>query len=150
MATRAVLLLMVLALGACAGSPSASESADVAPAREPLVHLRWTGGLCPEGTCTAEQWILHDGTVVADGDAPPPWRIPPERMARLVAAVDGANDNAIRARPFVGTCPTAFDGQEVTYTFFTRHGPVRISSCETAIDTGEGPWVELEAALHSG
>lgn len=142
---------MVLALGACAALPLAPASGPAAAAGDALVHLRWTGGLCPEGTCTAEQWILRDGTVVVGGDdPPPPWRIPPDRLVGLMAAVDAADFEAIRARPFVGTCPIAFDGQEITYTFFTRRGPVRISSCETAIDTSEAPWAQLEAALHGG
>ena len=50
------------------------------------------------------------------------------------AALAVADFEAIRSHPFRGECPTAFDGQEVIYTFATPSGPERISSCEVEIE----------------
>ena len=49
---------------------------------------------------------------------------------------------AITAVPFGGECRTAFDGQEVIYQFDAPSGPVRIASCEVAVDP-EAPIFQL-------
>ncbi|MBI2777096.1 MAG: hypothetical protein HYX57_07510 [Chloroflexi bacterium] len=54
-----------------------------------------------------------------------------EGLTRVIEAADFA---AIRATPFTGTCPVAFDGQEVVYEFTTSHGLERIESCTTEVD----------------
>ena len=54
-----------------------------------------------------------------------------EAMAALIEATDF---EAIRAHPFTGTCPVAFDGQEVVYEFTTSDGVERIESCVTEVD----------------
>jgi hypothetical protein len=40
----------------------------------------------------------------------------------------------MRAKPFTGTCPTAFDGQEVIFTFTLATGDIRLASCESDLD----------------
>lgn len=83
-------------------------------------------------------------------DGVPPWSIPPDRLAALVTAIQRADFDVIRARPFEGTCPTAYDGHEVTTTFFVRGNKVVVSSCEVRVDAAESPWKELDAALARG
>jgi hypothetical protein len=41
---------------------------------------------------------------------------------------------AIKAKPFTGTCPTAYDGSEVTYTFAAASGSQVLPSCKYALD----------------
>jgi len=65
-------------------------------------------------------------------------------LATLIATTDFA---AIRARPFTGVCPTAFDGQEIVFTFGAPSGPQRIATCEVDVDFGLPLFVAVSNAL---
>ena len=73
--------------------------------------------------------------------------MPPEVIESLQTEVEQADYVAIRGRPFTGECPTAFDGQEVIYTFHVTTGDREIASCEVAIDPADPLFVAVEAAL---
>lgn len=115
--------------------------------RGELVKEEWHGGRCPEGECRGVVVLGADGLwrgestgeVLAAGVAA-------EDLARLGAEMDRADFGAIRSVPFAGECPTAFDGQEIIYTFFTAHGPERIATCETTIDPDHPLFRALAAA----
>ena len=62
-----------------------------------------------------------------------------------MTAIGITDFEAIRSQPFLGMCPTAFDGQELVYTVATAHGPERIASCDVEVDQ-QAP---LFAAIHS-
>jgi hypothetical protein len=68
-----------------------------------------------------------------------------ESIDVLQTAIDITDFEAIRSRPFLGTCPTAFDGQELVYTIATPHGPERIASCDVEVD----PQAPLFVAIHA-
>jgi len=122
------LLLLTLLTAGCALVPP--------PPSGPLVTVEAHGGRCLQGECHTLVAIEADGLV---------HQIEPVE-AEIHRATDAATDayraalavtdfDAIRARPFTGECPTAFDGQELVYTFATPAGPERISSCEVDIDS---------------
>ena len=60
--------------------------------------------------------------------------MPSEDVTGLAALIEATDFDAIRAHPFTGTCPVAFDGQEVVYEFTTSDGVERIESCVTEVD----------------
>ena len=62
-------------------------------------------------------------------------------------AIKATDFDAIRARPFTGECPVAFDGQEFIYEFGAPTGVERIASCETEIDPDNPVFAATTAAL---
>lgn len=111
-----------------------APSATAAPPG-PLVSVQLRGGLCVGGTCDSTVTLDTDGRVYAATKPPNDLgtvsMVDVEGMAGVIEATDFA---AIRAKPFAGTCPVAFDGQEVVYEFTTSHGLERIESCTTEVD----------------
>ena len=99
------------------------------------------------GTCGSIVVLDTDGRVRAAGDSPSDLGTVPAGdvagLTELIAATDFA---ALRAHPFTGTCPVAFDGQEVVYEFTTSAGVERIASCETEVDP-EHPLFEAVAGV---
>ena len=67
-----------------------------------------------------------------------------QTLSTLIATTDFA---AIRARPFTGVCPTAFDGQEIVFTFAAPSGPQRIATCEVDVDFGSPLFTAVSTAL---
>ena len=61
-------------------------------------------------------------------------RLPAAQVELLEIRIAGANFTVIRSRPFTKICPTAYDGQEIAYRFFTAGAGESISSCQTEID----------------
>jgi len=80
------------------------------------------GGLCPgpEGggaICRFRVVVLDNGTWNGAGASPGPvGGIVPAGSASRLAFIIEDGWEALTSRPFMGTCPTAFDGSEVTYT----------------------------------
>jgi hypothetical protein len=70
-------------------------------------------------------------------------------MTALVAAVQAADFNLIRSRPFTGECPTAYDGQEIILEFHAPSGVQRVASCEVEIDWTSPLFAATVAALSS-
>ena len=117
-----------------------------APASGPLVTIEATGGPCPEGTCRSVVAIEADGRVHhVEPAATAIQQATGESIDLLRTAIGITDFEAIRSRPFLGTCPTAFDGQELVYTVTTAHGPERIASCDVEVD----PQAPLFTAIHA-
>jgi len=157
----AVLASAVLA-GACASTPPPSASpsppsspspsaAAATPFAFPLVSVEYRGGECPSGSCDRLLNIEADGRI---HEVIPKDRVlgtaPPEVIDALRTEVEQADYTAIKSRPFTGTCPTAVDGQETTYTFHVTTGDREIASCAVAIDPADPLFVAVEAALRFG
>jgi hypothetical protein len=145
--TAVVLALVGILVVAC--SPSAIDALLPLPAG-PLVKVTTRGGECVNGPCGSIIEIARDGTVTEVlpgskdlGD------VPADAMAALEAAIMAADFDAIRAHPFTGDCPTAFDGQEVIYEFGAPGGTQRIASCETQIDADSRVFAAVTAALRA-
>lgn len=153
-ARYAVGLIMLLSLAACgtpdqptgqtgdmpAASPSASAAAPGSgtpkiAADATLLTIRTRGGMCPGG-CWSEQQIKADGSYVASDytGMQKNGTLDPAEAAKLTQLIAESDLNQIKAQPFTGTCPIAFDGLEFVYTFQTMSGPVEIASCESGID----------------
>lgn len=146
-----IVLLILAACGAAqpvvqrSAAPVASASANPSPpstgkpkigATGTILTIRTNGGLCRSGTCWSEKQIRADGTDhAADGTgAQKNGTLDPAQVAELTQLIAVANFDEIRAQPFTGTCPIAYDGQELIYTFQTLSGPQTIASCTVGID----------------
>ncbi|MCI0582908.1 MAG: hypothetical protein L0227_08435 [Chloroflexi bacterium] len=153
------LLLATVAAG-CAflpggptSSPAASPVASPAPSQSaappgPLVSVETRGGMCLGGTCGAIVILDTDGTVRTA--AKPPAKlgtVSAEDLAGLTAVIAATDFAAIRAKPFTGTCPVAYDGQEVVYEFTTSDGIERIESCVTEVDPRHPLFAGVTAVL---
>ena len=141
---RGILWLAVAAL-ALAGC---SATVPV-PLVGPLVTVEARGGLCADGgTCDSTVILERDGRVHAAAKPPNDLgQVGAQAMAALTSAIQATDWAALRAHPFIGECPTAFDGQELIFEFSVGTGTQRIASCETAIDWGHPLFVALGVAL---
>ena len=89
-----------------------------------------------EGTeCGVTVILQTDGTV---HDAKDPLNelgsVPAADVTGLTDLIAETDFEAIKATPFTGTCPMAFDGQETVFEFTTATGVERIESCTTEVD----------------
>jgi hypothetical protein len=132
------LLLIAVVLAGCALVPS--------PADGPLVTVEANGGMCRAGTCRSVVAIEADGRVhQVEPEAVEISQVTGESIDVLRTAIAVTDFAAIRSRPFLGTCPTAFDGQELVYTVASPGGAQRIASCDVEID----PEAPLFVAIHA-
>jgi hypothetical protein len=139
----AVALVLAVALASCQSIP-----ASLVPAAGPLVTITVRGGECVNGPCGGTTVIERDGR--AHETAPvikELGRISDTTLAALDAAVKTTDFDVVRARPFTGECPVAFDGQEFIYEFGAPGGTERIATCETEVDPNHPLWVAVAAAL---
>lgn len=121
--------------------------ADLLPAGEPLLTVESSGGLCADGPCFARTTVLADGAIVRpDGGRD---RIEAQDWEAIVRSIETTDWDAVLAVPFQGTCPTAFDGQELTWRIRTPSGPVVVADCTTAVDYGAEPFRTLSNAIFS-
>jgi hypothetical protein len=112
----AVALWGALFLAAVAGADSATR---------PIATVVRHGGLCLGGSECRTVFRITDTTISAPGYVPR--RLAPAERLALLRAVKLLSVPSLRAHPFTGTCPTAYDGSESIYAFrgFTR----RLPSC---------------------
>ncbi|KAF0109578.1 MAG: hypothetical protein FD147_2180 [Chloroflexi bacterium] len=156
------IILMLFLLAACETPatqfPSPTETIVHTSPETPVPHpvltsalllkITMTGGLCPYGGCHVELildseggFTLKEGVAqTQQGD------IDQARFSKLTEYIDTANFNKIRSHSFTDICPTAYDGQEMTYTFYTSQGVETISSCEVVIDD-QDPLFQLTNAV---
>ena len=105
-------------------------------ATDTILTIRAEGGHCIQGACWSEKQIKGDGSyTAADGTGTKKeGKLEAARVAELTQQIAAADFAQIKAQPFTGTCPIAFDGQEFTYTFQTVSGLETIASCKVGID----------------
>jgi hypothetical protein len=125
-------------------SPAPTASPDVSPSPDPsaapatagrLVSVELRGGHCISGTCGSTVVLEPDGRVPAGLEPPNELgTVPAGDVTGLTDLIAATDFGAIRANPFTGTCPVAFDGQEVVIEFTTSGGIERIESCVTEVD----------------
>lgn len=112
-------LTTVLLLAACGGvderSPAAQETTvEFVRARQGGLCLQADGGAA---LCQLTIVVRDDGTWQATGTespAPAEGQVAGGAASRLAAVLE-AGWSALTARAFTGTCPSAYDGQEVSY-----------------------------------
>lgn len=140
------LAVLVLAVAA-AVLPGGCALLQPAPSG-PLVTIEAHGGLCPEGECRSLVAIERDGRLHRLApDTGEMATLEPRIVTAIEVAIASTDFAALRSRPFTGTCPTAFDGQELIYTFATPSGEERLASCEVEIDSAHPLFVAVGAAL---
>jgi hypothetical protein len=160
--SAALLTLFVVAslVAGCSGPPSPSIASSTAPSvppstlapsaspSRPLVTVETRGGMCAQGACDSTIAIEADGRVHAIAPAPAELGTLPDRtLEAITTEIAQADFAALTSRPFTGTCPIAFDGQETIYTFTTTSGAQRIASCEVVVDPAAPLFVAVSAAL---
>jgi hypothetical protein len=112
-ATCALSATLLGATGGALTAGLAAASAHVAP--KPIVTVVRHGGLCVTGRECRAFLRITDTTISGPGVLPR--RIKPSERASLLRAVRMLDLVSLRARPFMGTCPTAYDGMESIYRF---------------------------------
>ena len=117
----AVLLYLTL-LGASA--------ATAHPAAKPIATVVRHGGLCITGMQCRAVFRITDTTISADGYRPR--RLLRTERTALLRAIRALDLRSVRAHPFTGTCPTAYDGTESIYRF--RGVTPQLASCKYALD----------------
>jgi len=120
-------LVFVVLLAALLAGLIGADRAASSPARSgvPIVVVTRHGGLCITGTECRSELRIDDLTISGDGYRPRPLA-PSERVA-LLRAIGKLDLKYLRAHPFTGTCPTAYDGSESIYRF--RGFPRALASC---------------------
>src|SRR5688500_5360737 len=144
-------LAVLVVLGAMlAGCQSIPAVGSLLPGSGPLVTVTVHGGECPEGPCGSTTVVERDGRVHQTAPvAAEMGALTGDLLAALHTAVKNTDFAAIRARPFTGECPVAFDGQEFIYEFGSPGGTQRIATCETDVDPNHPLFLAVSAALVS-
>lgn len=140
----ALIVLTGALLAACSSLPGVPAQSG------PLVTVTTEGGHCINGPCGSTIVIERDGrvhqTAPAEADL---GEVPGNLMTALDAAIKTTDFDVVRARPFTGECPVAFDGQEWIYEFGAPGGVERVASCETEIDPAHPAFAATTAALQA-
>jgi hypothetical protein len=112
-------------LGAVAVLVSAASSAQASPAApKPIVTVVVHGGLCLTGECR-EVFRITDARISGTGHVARSLTTAERRV--LLRSIRRLDPAYLRAHPFKGMCPTAYDGTESIYRFrgFSR----QLASC---------------------
>jgi hypothetical protein len=117
MLRRALILLTLVAVTAAAGSVGATT-----PTPQLLVAVSATGGLCPPSMC---HWGAKITTTTISAEGRRTRRITAAERAALTQAI--ARLRVATLPKFKGTCPIAYDGQELHYRF---RGKPEIRTCK--------------------
>lgn len=133
--------LMVLGMVVLVGCGALQPSSTTLPS-EPklLISAAYRGGLCMYDTgphiCNGKRDILTDGTLTehANGKIVKTTTLSADEIATLANLVNSTDFTAVKAVPFTGTCPTAYDGGEALYTLVTTHGTEELTTCTVTID----------------
>jgi|tagenome__1003787_1003787.scaffolds.fasta_scaffold20421922_1 hypothetical protein len=126
--------------------PSAAAALSIA-ADAILVTVSVTGGECADGPCGAEFAIHRDGR--ADSPKGGPTSIPAAAAGTIAMLASTTDWDAVRAMPFTGQCPTAYDGQKHVYAFPADTGDLLFDSCELDL-SGVPVFRAIDAALFGG
>jgi hypothetical protein len=146
------------ALPAPASSPpSAAPITPAASAVDPppsaavdgiSVTVETTGGECLAGACGSTITIEPDGRVHQLKPEPADLgTVPGVILDALVTEIEQTDFDAIRGHPFTDTCPIAYDGQQIIYTFTLAARSERIDSCEVVVDPAHPLFIAVDAAL---
>ena len=142
----ALLFSAIASIGALAGCNAAVDL--VVPATGPLLTVSLQGGMCMDGPCDSAVVLERDGRV--HSAAKPPndlGRVSAQPYAALDAAIQATDFDAMRARPFTGECPIAFDGQKQVFEFSIGGTIQRLDSCESELDWSSPLFIAMVATL---
>ena len=144
---RALVAVFIVSATAAA-CQSIPAVASLAPAAGPLVTITVRGGECVDGPCGGTTVIERDGRAHQTAPlAEEVGTISAMTLTALDAAIKTTDFDVVRARPFTGECPVAFDGQEYIYEFGAPGEVERIATCETDVDPDHPLFDAISAAL---
>jgi hypothetical protein len=155
-AVAAILAILLSACSAGASAPGTSAEPSSPPsavpsvAVGPLVTLETQGGHCMEGACGGTVAIDTDGRVHSTApEAEDLGVLSDVLLEALTTEIGQADFDAIQSRPFTDTCPIAFDGLQLIYTFTTPSGTEEIDSCAVVVDPAQSLFAATDAAFAS-
>lgn len=140
-------VMLIPSIVACAAeSPTATSTPD-----RPLLAVEWRGGLCPYGGCTTTLEVTTDGAyrLVEGSGVEEAGTVASTLVDALSDAVATANFDAVRVHGSTEVCPTAYDGQEIVYTFHASTGDERMSTCEDVIEFDLDPLPQTLAIIEA-
>lgn len=113
--------------------PALMGAAAPAPVVAVLTH---EGGMCRYGQCRTTTTFRADGSFSRESPKATPYtgKVDVALVNILRAQIARADFAGLKARPFTGTCPTAWDGQEDIYVFKTARGEETLRSCKYVLD----------------
>lgn len=98
-----------------------------------LVKIFNHGGECiSEAACQSTRLIRADGGISIDGNKT--GNLTESELSILKDELRLIDYNRLGAIPFTGTCPMAYDGQEVVYTFYPQGIERSYASCKVVLD----------------
>lgn len=111
-----------------------------------LLSIVHRGGLCPQGEqCSSEKTVDTTGSVKEEKKEVK--KLSSDQVKQLQKVINETDFATIKKQPFTGTCPIAFDGQEVIYTFKTPQGSEVLESCKYTIDPNLPLFQFIEATI---
>jgi hypothetical protein len=94
--------------------------ADPSHQKQMLVQVKTEGGLCVKSgrECVSNVMIYNDGSceITDESGSHLKKSINASDLKELVQLIEETNFKKIKSKPFVGTCPRAYDGSEIIYT----------------------------------
>ncbi|HAZ08180.1 MAG TPA: hypothetical protein DCZ01_06605 [Elusimicrobia bacterium] len=118
-----------------------------------LVKVVSTGGRCTYGGCYGEVSINAAGAYTWTEGTGDHWHVkgegqlPHKDIAQLIAQIKKTNFLSIKSVGFKGTCPSAYDGQALTFTFQTDKGQEVIPECQYAVDDRQPLFSQIKRLL---
>jgi hypothetical protein len=114
--------------------PTAKPTVQADSAESILVSVTKRGGLCQQGQdCSSTIIVTEDGTIQDNENKTK--KLTEDQTNELKKLITSSDFAAIKKTPFTGTCPIAFDGQEIVYVFSTKSGiKEEIPSCTYQVD----------------
>ena len=134
-------------------APTTAAQSPDAPVSSPPVTVvasrTATGGLCVTGsTCESVFTVSSDGTWAIGSDDQVQSGV--LDAATLAAILDATTATTLPdAPPFTGTCPVAYDGQEVIYSWVdASNSTISVSACDKAVPPNDPLVLALDAAAN--
>ena len=111
-----------------------------------LIKIYYHGGLCVSGEeCRSIKTITADGKVMIDGKLA--GNLTGGQLSNLKQVLSATDYNSIGTQKFIGTCPTAYDGEEVVFSFYPQGIERSYASCDVEIDESLPVFVLLNQIL---
>lgn len=140
----AVVLVLALTIIGCAAAVPMPSPVPTGS----LMAIETRGGMCVEGACSSVLFVDRDGRVHMAAKPPNELGVvPSDELAALEEAIRTTDFSELRSHPFTGTCPTAWDGQEVVFEFDAPTGVERIEGCQVEIDYDAPLFVAVARAV---
>src|SRR5262245_45519957 len=107
--------VLTLSLACAILGAAGASSTTAAPKPKPIVTVVRHGGLCVTGSECRFVMRITDTVITGQGYVSRP--LSPSSRTELLRAIAKLKPAYLRAHPFKGTCPTAYDGTESIYRF---------------------------------